>query len=110
MVVACLLSGLLLPKTPLISPWYFGGSAIVLIGSALMCKASMCIKPGVVQQLLTKPCLDTVSETTSNEKIYGYSILIGAGAGCYVVIGFTVVQSLVPARDIANAVAAMTIG
>ncbi|KAK7427341.1 Efflux pump dep3 [Neonectria magnoliae] len=88
LVVTCLLSGLLLPKTTLISPWYIGGSIMVLVGSALMY---------------------TVNETTSNEKIYGYSILIGTGTGCYVVIGFTIVQSLVAAQDIANAVAVMTI-
>lgn len=35
---------------------------------------------------------------------------MGAGAGCYIVAGFTIVQSLVPAHDIANAVGAMTIG
>lgn len=46
---------------------------------------------------------------TSNAKIYGYSILIGSGAGCYVVAGFPVVQSLVAPEDIANAVGAMAI-
>lgn len=53
---------------------------------------------------------DTVNEATKNANIYGYNILIGVGAGCYIVTGFTVVQSLVPAGDTANAVAAMTIG
>ncbi|KAM5354625.1 hypothetical protein ACJ41O_001272 [Fusarium nematophilum] len=88
MVVTSLMSGLLLPKTPLISPWYIGGSGMVLIGTALMY---------------------TANEITPNANVYGYTLLIGAGAGCYVVIGFTIVQSLVPAHDIANAVAAMTI-
>jgi hypothetical protein len=52
---------------------------------------------------------DTVDETTANAKIYGYNILVGAGTGCYIVAGFAIVQSLVPADDIANAVSAMTI-
>lgn len=41
--------------------------------------------------------------------MYGYNILVGAGAGCYIVAGFGIVQSLVPAKDIANAVGSMTI-
>ncbi|RSL95403.1 hypothetical protein CEP52_012072 [Fusarium oligoseptatum] len=89
MVVTCMVSGVLLPKTPRFSPWYIVGSALVLIGTALMY---------------------TVNEDTNNANIYGYNILIGVGAGCYIVTGFTVVQSLVPAADTANAVAVMTIG
>ncbi|KAL6355620.1 hypothetical protein LRP88_11223 [Fusarium phalaenopsidis] len=53
--------------------------------------------------------VDTVNEATKNANIYGYNILIGVGTGCYIVTGFTVVQSLLPAADIANAVAAMAI-
>lgn len=52
---------------------------------------------------------DTVDETTANAKIYGYTILVGVGIGCYVVAGFGIIQTLVPASDIANAVSAMTI-
>ncbi|KAF4470368.1 Major facilitator superfamily domain general substrate transporter, partial [Fusarium albosuccineum] len=89
MVVVSMISGFLLSKTLRFSPWYIGGSALVLVGTALMY---------------------TIDENTPNANIYGYNILIGVGAGCYIVIGFTVVQSLVPPRDIANAVAVMTIG
>ena len=56
------------------------------------------------------PFLDTIDESTNNANIYGFSIMIGFGAGCYVVIGFTILQSLVPIHEIANAVAVMTIG
>lgn len=52
---------------------------------------------------------DTVDDNTSNANIYGYNILVGSGAGCYIVAGFAIVQSLVPVHDIANAVGAMTI-
>jgi hypothetical protein len=52
---------------------------------------------------------DTVDNSTSNGKIYGYNILIGAGTGSYIVAGFAIVQSLVPVHEIANAVGAMTI-
>jgi hypothetical protein len=53
---------------------------------------------------------DTIDENTNNANIYGYSIMIGFGAGCYVVIGFTILQSLVPVQEVSNAVAVMTIG
>jgi hypothetical protein len=52
---------------------------------------------------------DTADIHTSNARIYGYSILVGSGAGCYVVAGFPVVQSLVAPKDIPNAVGAMAI-
>ena len=51
----------------------------------------------------------TINANTPSANIYGYSILIGAGAGCYIVAGFAIVQSLVPVEDIPNAVGAMTI-
>lgn len=53
---------------------------------------------------------DTVKPDTANANVYGYMILVGTGAGCYIVAGFSIVQSLVPATDIANAVGAMAIG
>ncbi|KXH27269.1 major facilitator superfamily transporter [Colletotrichum simmondsii] len=88
MVVASMANGFLMPRYGLIPVWYIGGSCLALIGAALMY---------------------TVNETTSNSKIYGYNILVGTGAGCYIVAGFAIVQSLVPAHEIANAVGAMTI-
>ncbi|KAH6873340.1 major facilitator superfamily-domain-containing protein [Alternaria rosae] len=88
MVVASMVNGFLMPRYGLIPVWYIGGSAMALIGTALMY---------------------TVNEKTSNANIYGYSILVGAGNGCYIVAGFAIVQSLVPAHGIANAVGAMTI-
>ncbi|CVK91301.1 probable DHA14-like major facilitator; ABC transporter [Fusarium mangiferae] len=88
MVAVSMLNGFLMPRYGLIPVWYIGGSALALIGSALMY---------------------TIDETTSNGKVYGYNILVGAGAGCYIVAGFAIMQSLVPTNEIANAVGAMTI-
>ncbi|WKT47224.1 Major facilitator superfamily [Fusarium oxysporum f. sp. vasinfectum] len=88
MVAVSMLNGFLMPKYGLIPVWYIGGSALALIGSALMY---------------------TINDTTSNGKVYGYNILVGAGAGCYIVAGFAIMQSLVPTHEIANAVGAMTI-
>ncbi|KAF5665737.1 ABC transporter [Fusarium circinatum] len=88
MVAVSMLNGFLMPKYGLIPVWYIGGSALALISSALMY---------------------TIDDSTSNGKVYGYNILVGAGAGCYIVAGFAIIQSLVPTHEIANAVGAMTI-
>ncbi|KAH0439680.1 putative MFS transporter [Colletotrichum camelliae] len=88
MVVASMVNGFLMPRYGLIPIWYIGGGSLAFIGAALMY---------------------TVDDSTANANIYGYSILVGAGAGFYIVAGFAIMQSLVPAYDIANAVGAMTI-
>lgn len=64
---------------------------------------------GISRDTILTTFTDTVSSTTPNANIYGYNILVGTGMGCYIVAGFAIVQSLVPAHDIANAVGAMTI-
>ncbi|THC91405.1 hypothetical protein EYZ11_009134 [Aspergillus tanneri] len=88
MVVFALANGAFMPKLPYILPWHLIGSALVVVGTALMYTADL---------------------TTFNARIYGYCILVGAGSGCYVVAGFPIVQSLVALKDIPNAVGAMAI-
>ncbi|KAM5489923.1 Efflux pump dep3 [Microsporum audouinii] len=88
LVVVSMINGTFMPALPYAMPWYTAGSALVVIGTALMY---------------------TVNLDTSNAKIYGYTILVGAGTGCYVVAGFAIVQSLVSPKDIPNAVGAMAI-
>ncbi|WEW58622.1 hypothetical protein PRK78_004090 [Emydomyces testavorans] len=88
MVVLSIINGALMPKLAYIGPWHIAGSALAAIGSALMY---------------------TVTPTTSNAYIYGYTILVGAGGGCYIVAGFAIIQSFVSTQDIPNAVGAMTI-
>ncbi|KAM5496534.1 hypothetical protein McaMca56_004704 [Microsporum canis] len=83
LVVVSMINGAFMPALPYAMPWYTAGSALVVI--------------------------DTVNLDTSNAKIYGYTILVGAGTGCYVVAGFAIVQSLVSPKDIPNAVGAMAI-
>ncbi|KAE8329908.1 hypothetical protein BDV39DRAFT_202486 [Aspergillus sergii] len=83
MVVFAMDNGALMPKLPYILPWHLFGSALVVAGTALLYTADL---------------------STSNSNIYGYCILVGAGSGCY-----AVVQSLVPLKDISNAVGAMAI-
>jgi len=67
-------TGVWMKYSPRYMPWMLCGSALGLIGSSL---------------------LYTVDITTSNEKMYGYSILIGTGAGLYVTLVFTAAQSQV---------------
>ncbi|CZT05512.1 related to DHA14-like major facilitator; ABC transporter [Rhynchosporium agropyri] len=88
MVFFSMINGGLMPKFGYVTPWYVAGSALVLIGSA---------------------CMYSVDVNTSTSNIYGYTILVGAGSGCYLVAGFAIVQSLVPVSEIANAVGAMSI-
>lgn len=107
MVVFSMLNGAFMPKLGYVTPWYVLGSALILIGSTLMCKASQLLE--LFKTLLIDDHTDTVNVETSTSNIYGYIILVGAGSGCYLVAGFAMVQSLVPITDIANAVGAMTI-
>ena len=60
------------------APWYTISAAIVIAGSALMF---------------------TVDENTSTSRIYGYSALLGIGAGCVVQTGFIVAQAIVPRSE-----------
>lgn len=46
---------------------------------------------------------------TSNAKIYGYTIILGTGVGCYCQAGFPVAQMKVAASDIAYSVGFMTV-
>ncbi|KUL81821.1 hypothetical protein ZTR_09062 [Talaromyces verruculosus] len=61
------------------------------------------------KRLTERKHVDTADLATSNAKIYGYCILVGAGSGCYIVAGFPVVQSLVALKDIPIAVGEMAI-
>ena len=88
LVVAIIVNGLVLTATGgRYMPWFLAGGAFGLIGSAL---------------------LYTTSLATSNAQIYGYSILIGTGAGCFLQLPFSVVQSLVPPESIPKAIGFVT--
>ena len=87
LVVAIVINGFAMTATGRYLPWFFAGGTLGLIGSAL---------------------LYTVDSTTSNAKIYGYSILIGTGAGCFLQLPFSVVQSLVPPESIPKAISFVT--
>lgn len=46
--------------------------------------------------MLTFRRVDTVDETTPNSRVYGYTVIIAIGAGCYIQSSFAVAQAKVP--------------
>lgn len=84
----CVISGALMPKFGYYMPWYTWGSALVIIGSALMY---------------------TVDANTSPSHVYGYTVLLGIGAGSYLQAGYAIVQMLVPTEEVGNAVGFMSV-
>lgn len=88
-VVSALLNGIFLPKTQYYTPWYFFGSILVLAGGV---------------------CMYKVTPTTSDSRLYGYSVLIGAGAGSFLQTGYAISQAMVDVSEIPNAVGFMSVG
>ena len=80
-------TGLFTSYFPYPMPWFVLGSACGLAGAAL---------------------LYTVTPETSNANLYGYSILIGFGAGCFVTLCFAVAQASAPPDQIPAAVGFVT--
>ena len=72
LVTAIILCGFVVSKYGNYIAWFFGGGVLVVIGGALMY---------------------TVTENTSTAKIYGYTILIGTGAGAYLQLPFAAAQT-----------------
>jgi MFS family permease len=77
-------NGMATARYPWYQPWFLVGSIFGLAGSVL---------------------LYSVDELTSDARIYGYSILIGFGAGCFVTLCFSVAQTQVDKAEIPQSVA-----
>lgn len=88
-VIFVIINGSLMAKLGYYMPWYLFGGALVLIGSALMY---------------------TVTATTLTSAVYGYTVLIGAGAGSFLQAGFSVTQALLEPEEITDAVGFMSFG
>ncbi|KAG8156488.1 hypothetical protein KVR01_013592 [Diaporthe batatas] len=84
-----LLNGQFMGKTGYYYPWYIAGAALELIGGVL---------------------LYTVDEHTSNAKVYGYTIILGTGVGCFCQAGFAVAQMKVEPSEIPYCVGFITMG
>ncbi|KFY81031.1 hypothetical protein V499_00190 [Pseudogymnoascus sp. VKM F-103] len=87
LVVFAIANGALLSKYGYYLPWYVIGGMLVTTGSALMF---------------------TVTESSSTSQIYGYSCLIGAGAGAYVQASFSVGQGKVSSEKATSVTSFMT--
>ena len=83
LVVFVILNGALLSRYGYYMPWYLWGGIMIVIGASLM---------------------HTVDQNTSTSAIYGYSILIGIGAGSFAQASFSVAQVKVPKEDIPSAI------
>ncbi|KAH9906347.1 MFS drug efflux transporter [Xylariomycetidae sp. FL2044] len=83
LVFFSLANGITMPQTGRYFPWFVAGSVVSAVGSGLM---------------------TTVGGNTPSANVYGYTALVGAGIGSYVVAGFSIIQALVPVEDIASAV------
>jgi hypothetical protein len=59
---------------------------------------------------LTQVLMARVRVSISNEKIYGYQILLGTGAGTYTQAGLAVIQAILPLTEAANGVTLMLVG
>lgn len=73
LIFSVILNGGLMAKLGYYMPWYTAGGALVLVGSALMV---------------------TVDASTSAAHIYGYTVIIGFGAGLFAQASFAVAQAV----------------
>ena len=83
LVITIVGNGAAVSHYPRYMPWFLIGPIFGLVGSAL---------------------LYTVDISTSVAKIYGYTILIGVGSGCFVTLPFSVAQAQVDPKYIPVAV------
>jgi MFS family permease len=89
LVFGSVAGGVLISKFGFYSPFYIFGTALGLIGSSL---------------------LHVSTTETSAARIYGYTALIGLGAGVYSQAGFAVAQVKVPKEQVGQAIGFLTTG
>ena len=89
MVVFVLISGGSLPQVGRYMPYYAIGGALVIIGASLM---------------------HTVNSETSTNKIYGYEVLVAAGAGLTFQVAYTVVVVKVTQAEVPAAIGFINVG
>ena len=101
-----LINGAVMSKTGYYMPWYLLGGGFVLIGSALMCNYFHQIP----SEGLLMHFQDTITAQTEASKVYGYTILIGIGVGCYIQAGWSVAECQAPASETPSIIGFMSIG
>ncbi len=83
-----ILNGFFMSKLGYYMPWFLGGSILAVIGGALMY---------------------TVDTNTSTSAIYGYTVLLGTGGGCFLMSAFGCVSAVVDASDVFNAIGVLSL-
>ena len=89
LVFVVVLNGVLLSKFGYYMPWYLVGGVFGLIGAALMY---------------------TVDQNSSSGRVYGYTIILAVGGGCFIQASFSVAQVKVKPSEIPLAVGFITCG
>ncbi|KAI0972112.1 major facilitator superfamily domain-containing protein [Xylaria arbuscula] len=88
LVVFIFVNGGLIARLGYYMPWYTIGGLLALAGGALMY---------------------TVNQGTSESRIYGYTVLIGAGVGLWLQASFSVAQAIVEPKNIPPAISFLTL-
>ncbi len=88
MVVVIMANGILMAKFGYYWPWYLLGGGLTVAGSALMY---------------------TVDSTTTESRIYGYTVLIGIGVGMFLQASFSVAQAVVKPEEIPPTIGFLTL-
>ncbi|KAH8663779.1 major facilitator superfamily domain-containing protein [Ilyonectria robusta] len=83
-----ILNGIFMSRWGYYMPWFFVGSLLAVAGGALMY---------------------TLSIDTSISAIYGYSVLLGIGGGCFMITAFGCVSDIVEPKDIFNAIGVISL-
>ncbi|KAL8790664.1 MAG: hypothetical protein Q9213_000512 [Squamulea squamosa] len=83
-----ILNGVFMSKLGYYMPWFLGGSILAVVGGALMY---------------------TVDTNTSTSAIYGYTVLLGMGGGCFLMSAFGCVSVVVDASDVFNAIGVLSL-
>ncbi|KAL8867492.1 MAG: hypothetical protein Q9174_005631 [Haloplaca sp. 1 TL-2023] len=83
-----IINGFFMSKLGYYMPWFLVGSLLGVVGGALMF---------------------TVDTGTSNPAIYGYTVVLGMGGGCFLMSAFGCVSAVVDGRDVFNAIGVLSL-
>ena len=83
-----ILNGFFMSRWGYYMPWFLVGSLLAVVGGALMY---------------------TVTVDTTVSSIYGYSVLLGIGGGCFMITAFGCVSDIVEPKDIFNAIGVVSL-
>ncbi|KAG8158070.1 hypothetical protein KVR01_011831 [Diaporthe batatas] len=89
MVVLIIANGSLMGRLGYYTPWFTAGGLLALAGAALMY---------------------TVRASTSASRIYGYTVVLGAGVGMWLQASLSVAQAVVAPQDVPAAVGLVMLG